>query len=143
MDTAFVPTLLRCQRREIMPTQSIVLTAFMVPLLAVLYGCQPEESSQQPATGNAATPTVSSAEAMKLAKEIGCLACHSIDKKLLGPAWKQAAARYRYDTAAEAMLMNKIAKCGSGAWGSIAMPAYPGLSEAKYRVLVRFILSLE
>lgn len=127
-----------------MQTQSIVLTSFMVPLLAVLYGCQPEESTQQPAKGNAATPAVSGANAtMKLAKDIGCLACHSIDKKLLGPAWKNVAAINRDDPAAEARLMNKIAKGGSGVWGKIAMPAYPDLSEENRRVLVKFILSLE
>ncbi|MBZ0095348.1 MAG: hypothetical protein K8H75_08295, partial [Sulfuricella sp.] len=105
-----------------MQTQNIVLTTFMVPLLAVLYGCQPEESTQQPAKGNAATPAVSGADAMKLAKDIGCLACHSIDKKLLGPAWKNVAAINRDDPAAEARLMSKIAKGGSGVWGKIAMP---------------------
>lgn len=124
-----------------MQTQSIVLTSFMVPLLAVLYGCQPEESTQQPAKGKAATPAVSGT--MKLAKDIGCLACHSIDKKLLGPAWKNVAAINRDDPAAEARLMNKIAKGGSGVWGKIDMPAYPDLSEENRRVLVKFILSLE
>lgn len=80
---------------------------------------------------------------MKLAKEIGCLSCHSIDKKLLGPAWKNVAAIYRDNPAAEAILMSKIAKGGSGVWGKIAMPAYPDLSEAKNRTLVKFILSLK
>ena len=80
---------------------------------------------------------------MKLAKDIGCLACHSIDKKLLGPAWKHVAAINRDDPAAEARLMDKIAKGGSGVWGKIDMPAYPDLSEENRRVLVKFILSLE
>jgi len=144
------------QRKLIMQTQSIVLTALLVPLLAVLYGCQPEESAQQlstsapavpavqkPATDSSATPPVSRTDAMKLAKDIGCLACHSIEKKLLGPAWKHVAAIYRNNPAAESQLMNKIAKGGSGVWGNIEMPAYPDLDEAKNRTLVRFILSLE
>jgi len=80
---------------------------------------------------------------MKLAKDIGCLACHSLDKKLLGPAWKQVAAIYRNDPAAEAKLMDKIAKGGSGVWGKIAMPAYADLGEEKKEILVKFILSLE
>lgn len=139
-----------------MQTQSIVLTTFMVPLLAVLYGCQPGDSTQQPgasvpavpveqqlAENNAATPVVSRTDTMKLAKDIGCLSCHSIDKKLLGPAWKHVAAINRGNPAAEAKLMNKISKGGSGVWGSIAMPAYPDLSEADRRTLVKFILSLE
>lgn len=121
-----------------MQTQSTVLTIFMMPLLAVLYGCQPEEPTQQITKGNP-----EAAGAMKLAKDIGCFACHSIDKKLLGPAWKHVAAINRGNPAAEARLMDKIAKGGSGVWGNIAMPAYPDLSEANNRILVRFILSLE
>jgi cytochrome c len=123
--------------------------------LAVLYGCQPDESTTAQNVGSAMRlcnnllQTVqphhpsSSADAMKLAKDIGCLACHSIEKKLLGPAWKTVAAIYRNNPAAEAQLMDKIAKGGSGVWGKIAMPAYPDLDEAKSRTLVKFILSLE
>lgn len=86
---------------------------------------------------------MSKAAFTKLAKDIGCFACHSIEKKLLGPAWKDVAAVYRHDPAAEDKMMRKLAKGGSGVWGSIEMPAYPDLSEEKSRVLVKFILSLE
>ena len=117
----------------------------------MLYGCQPEEptqqskapSVQQTITDNTATANVSKEAFTKLAKDTGCFACHSIDKKLLGPAWKNVAALYRYDPAGEDKLMNKIAKGGGGAWGNIEMPAYPTLGEAKTRILVRYILSLE
>lgn len=139
-----------------MQTQSIVLTTFMLPLLAALYGCQPGESTQQPRastpsvpvvqklpTDNTATADASKTDAMKLAKDIGCFACHSIEKKLLGPAWKNVAAINRDDPAAEARLMSKIAKGGSGIWGKIDMPAYPDLSEANRSFLVKFILSLK
>lgn len=80
---------------------------------------------------------------MKLANKIGCLACHSLEKKLLGPAWKNVAAINRGNPDAEARLMNKIAKGGSGVWGKIDMPAYPKLGEEQSRILVKFILSLE
>lgn len=80
---------------------------------------------------------------MKLAKDIGCLACHSMEKKLLGPAWKTVAQINRGVPDAEARLMDKITKGGSGVWGNIAMPAYPDLEESKKRTLVKFILSLE
>lgn len=88
-------------------------------------------------------PAVSRADAMKLAKDIGCLSCHSIDKKLLGPAWRHVAGVYRGDPTAEARMLNKIAKGGSGVWGSIEMPAYPDLNETNRSILVKFILSLE
>ena len=126
------------------------------PILAMLVGCQPEGSAQQSgasapaapavqqlAAGNATMPAVSRADALKLAKDIGCLSCHSIDKKLLGPAWKHVAAVNRGDPTAEARMLNKIAKGGSGVWGNIDMPAYPDLSESNRRILVEFILSLE
>ncbi len=139
-----------------MQTQKIVLTTFMLPLLAMFYGCQPKESTQdskahtpmaaevqQTAAADAAAPVVSKAEFSRLAQDIGCFACHSIEKKLLGPAWKDVAAIYRHDPAAEDKIMNKIAKGGSGVWGKIAMPAYPDLAEAKRRILTKYILSLE
>lgn len=126
-----------------MQTQSTVLTIFMVPILAVLYGCQPEEPSQQTAKGKADTSAAPRADAMKLAKDTGCFACHSIDKKLLGPAWKHVAAINRGRPDAETRLMDKIAKGGSGVWGKIDMPAYPNLSEADRSILAKFILSLE
>jgi len=56
---------------------------------------------------------------------------------------QHVAGLYRDDPEGEAKLMNKIAKGGSGVWGSIDMPAYPGLSEAQLKMLSRFILSLE
>jgi cytochrome c len=138
-----------------MQTQRIVPATLIVPLLAVLYGCQPQDSPQRaqapavpiapkPAADHAVAGSVlSQADFTKLAKDIGCFSCHSIEKKLLGPAWKSVAVLYRDDPAAEAKMMDKIAKGGGGAWGNIAMPAYPDLGEEKSRTLVRFILSLK
>lgn len=139
-----------------MQTQNIVLTVLLLPLLAALYGCQPEEPSHQPQATSPAAPTlqqsatdsgtaaaVSKDDAMKLAKDIGCFACHSIEKKLLGPAWKTVAQINRGIPDAEARLIHKITKGGGGVWGNIEMPAYPDLEEAKKKILVKFILSLE
>ena len=88
-------------------------------------------------------PQVSEAEAMQLAKKSNCLACHAIDKKVVGPAWKDVAAKYRGDAGAETRLMNKIAKGGSGVWGVIVMPPSPQIGEADRKTLVRFVLSLK
>lgn len=139
-----------------MKTQKIVPTILLLPLLAALYGCQPEGATppsgaaipaapmqQQSAADKAPVPAASTEEAMDFAKTTGCFACHSLDKKLLGPAWRHVAGVYRDDPDGEAKLMNKIARGGSGVWGSIDMPAYPNLSEADNRMLVRFILSLD
>jgi cytochrome c len=86
---------------------------------------------------------LSEADVLALAKKNGCMVCHAIDKKVVGPAWKDVAAKYRGDAGAEARLMDKIAKGGSGVWGSIAMPPNPKLSEADRRALAAFVLSLK
>jgi len=90
-----------------------------------------------------AEAVVSEADAMALAKKNNCLACHAIDKKIVGPAWKDVAAKYRGDATAEAKLVSKIATGGKGVWGSMAMPAHPQISEADRKVLAKFVLSLK
>lgn len=90
-----------------------------------------------------AEPAVSEADAMQLAKKSNCLACHAIDKKVVGPAWKDVAAKYRGDAGAEVRMMDKIAKGGSGVWGVMVMPPSPQVSEADRRTLARFVLSLK
>ncbi len=91
----------------------------------------------------AAKPAVTEAEAMAVAKKSDCLACHAIDRKVVGPSWADVAAKYRGDATAEAYLINKIAKGGSGVWGSMKMPAHPKLSEADLSTLSRFVLNLK
>lgn len=86
---------------------------------------------------------VPAAEAIALAKKRNCFACHMVDKKVVGPAWKDIAAKYRGDAGAQARLEGKIAKGGSGVWGSMAMPAQPQLSAEERTLLTRFILNLK
>ncbi len=88
-------------------------------------------------------PAVSEADATQLAKKNNCFVCHAIDKKVIGPAWKDVAAKYRGDAGAEIRLSDKIAKGGSGVWGVMAMPPNPQVSEADRRILARFVLSLK
>lgn len=82
-------------------------------------------------------------DAMALAKKYACLSCHAVDHKLVGPAWKDVAARYRGDKGAEAKLMAKVRHGGSGVWGTIPMPPNPGPSDAELKQLVDYILSLK
>ena len=79
----------------------------------------------------------------QLAKEKNCLACHSVDAKLVGPGYKEVAAKYKGDKTAEAKLATKIQKGGSGVWGQIPMPANPQVSEAEAKTLAKWILSLK
>ena len=86
-------------------------------------------------------PAVSEADAMQLAKKNNCFACHTIDKKMVGPSFRDIAAKYRSDPGAEALLMDRIAKGGSGVWGVMVMPPNPKTSEADRRILAKFVLS--
>jgi cytochrome c len=65
---------------------------------------------------------------MALAKSKNCMACHAVDRKLVGPSYKDVAAKYAGDAAAADKLAAKIMKGGSGVWGAIPMPANPQVS---------------
>ncbi|MES2013696.1 MAG: c-type cytochrome [Pseudomonadota bacterium] len=83
------------------------------------------------------------AAAQALAQKSGCLACHSIDKKILGPAYKDVAAKYKGDKTAEAKLVEKVKKGGSGTWGPMPMPANsPQVKDADIKTIVEWVLSL-
>lgn len=80
----------------------------------------------------------------ELAKKSGCIACHSIEKKLVGPAYRDVAKKYKGDAGAEAKLVAKVAKGGAGVWSTMPMPPNsPKVSEADIKTLVQFVLSLE
>ena len=76
-----------------------------------------------------------------LARSKNCLACHSVDTKVVGPALKDIAARYKGDDGAVATLSAKVKNGGSGVWGSMPMPPN-ALSDAEAEELVKWILSL-
>ena len=77
------------------------------------------------------------------AHEKNCLGCHAVDKKVLGPAYKDVAAKYAGQKDALDKLTVKVLHGGSGVWGVLPMPANPQLSDADARQLVRWILSLK
>jgi cytochrome c len=78
-----------------------------------------------------------------LLKKSGCTACHAIDKKLVGPAYVEVAAKYRGDAGAAAKLMEKVKKGGSGVWGQVPMPPNPQVSDADIKTMVAYILVLK
>ena len=88
----------------------------------------------------AAAPVMASED---LAKQKACLACHQIDKKLVGPAYKDIAAKYKTDKDAEKKLAVKVRAGGTGVWGQIPMPANPSVSEAEAATLVKWILAMK
>ena len=76
-----------------------------------------------------------------LAKKYNCLACHAVDKKLIGPSYKDVAAKYKGNAGAEAKLIGKVKNGGSGAWGQIPMPPNASVPDADVMALVKWILS--
>jgi len=121
-----------------------------VSLLLALSACQPDTPAKKDVSAVESAPQVAVAVAtlpendpLALAKKSHCLSCHDIDKKRVGPAWKEVAVRYRGDSGAETRLMNKVAQGGGGVWGAVPMPAHPQLSEADRRTLVKFVLNLQ
>lgn len=99
--------------------------------------------AEKPVPAQEVVAQVSEADALQLAKKNNCLACHAVDKKVVGPSFKDVAAKYRGDAGAEARLADKIAKGGGGAWGPMAMPPSPQVSEADRKILAKFVLSLK
>lgn len=78
-----------------------------------------------------------------LAKAKNCLACHAVDKKVVGPGYKEVAAKYAGQKDAVEKLSQKVIKGGVGAWGQIPMPANPQVNDAEAKQLVQWILSLK
>ena len=76
-----------------------------------------------------------------LAKKHNCLACHAADKKLVGPSYKDVAAKYRSDAGAEAKLFEKVKKGGQGVWGQVPMPPNAQVPDADIKALVKWIMS--
>lgn len=76
-----------------------------------------------------------------LAGKYSCTACHSPDKKMLGPAYKDVAAKYKGDATAPAKLAEKIKVGGAGVWGPIPMPPNASVPDADMKVLVDWVLA--
>ena len=91
-----------------------------------------------------ATCLVAPAMASKeLAQAKNCLACHSLENQVVGPAFKAIAGKYAGDKAAASTLATKIMAGGGGVWGAIPMPANPQVKEDEAKKLVAWILSLK
>ena len=85
--------------------------------------------------------------ALALAKKSGCLACHSVEKKVVGPAWMDVSKRYKGDDTVKERLVKKVMTGGKGNWtdvtGGVPMPPYsPRVADADIDTLVTFVLSL-
>lgn len=76
-----------------------------------------------------------------LAKKHNCMACHAMDKKLVGPSYQDVAAKYKGQKDAEAKLVDKVKKGGAGAWGQVPMPPNAAVPDADIKTMVKWVLS--
>ena len=81
----------------------------------------------------------------ELLKKNQCAACHAVDKRTVGPSYKEVAAKYKGDKEAESALVRKVTEGGKGVWGQLPMPAKggkPDVSDADIKTMVKYVLSL-
>jgi cytochrome c5 len=105
----------------------------------------PSGGAAQPPTAAASKPgtPLDMAGGQALMQKDGCSACHAIDKKVVGPAYQDVAAKYKDDKGAAARLVQKVKAGGSGVWGQVPMPPNAAASDDDVRALVTWILSLK
>ena len=94
-------------------------------------------------TVGATATGVALADDAALARKKNCMACHTVDKKIVGPAYKDVARKYAGQKDAEARLAEKIVKGGKGAWGEVPMPPNATVKPDEAAALARWILSLK
>jgi len=78
---------------------------------------------------------------LALAQSKNCMACHAVDKKVIGPSFKDVAAKYKGNKGAVDLLATKIVKGGSGVWGPVPMPANTQVSDADAKKLAAWVLA--
>jgi len=93
------------------------------------------------AAGPVAAQALVTEQAQALARERGCMSCHGMVHKQVGPGFAQVAQRYRNDPAAAARLAAKIRSGSVGAWGRVIMPRQPHVTEADAKALAAWVLS--
>jgi cytochrome c len=90
----------------------------------------------------AAEAPAAAGDQLSLATSSGCMACHQVENKVIGPAYKEVATKYKGDAAALDMLVAKVKSGGVGTWGQIPMPPNPQVSDENIRAIVTWVLSL-
>lgn len=101
----------------------------------------PAAADTAPVVPVEAAPATAAADGFALASRNACMACHQVDVKLIGPAYKEVADKYRGDPAALDMLVAKVKSGGAGVWGEIPMPPNAHVSDADIKTIVTWLLA--
>ncbi|MES9941647.1 MAG: c-type cytochrome [Candidatus Thiodiazotropha sp. 6PLUC2] len=83
-----------------------------------------------------------SADPVALATQRGCMACHQVETKVVGPAYKEVAAKYKGQDGAVDALVAKVKAGGSGVWGPVPMPPNAHVSDEDIKAIVEWVLTL-
>ena len=113
----------------------------LLDYLAAHYGAATTNSGLVVISNSVSKTIVSPAPgAAAIATKYGCLGCHNVSIKIVGPSYREIAAKYRNDATAPAKVREQIQKGGSGKWGPIIMPPFPQITEAETKALTEWIL---
>jgi cytochrome c len=119
-------------------------------LLALMAACGGSEEKKDTAAAPTATTTsddLSSnpdyTKGLELIGKSDCLTCHKVGDKLIGPSYKEVAAKYENTEENITMLAGKIIKGGQGVWGSVPMTAHPAVTEDDAKAMVKYIFLLK
>lgn len=121
------------------------LTVFAIS--AIVFACNSSDD-QKPADEKkpdtvAAVPVIPDDRGLELIGASDCTTCHGIDKKNIGPAYTDVAAKYENTPAVIDTLISKVINGGSGVWGAVPMTPHPTLPEADVREMIKYIMSLK
>lgn len=109
----------------------------IVSLLVV--SCSKKENSEIQPSSDTSTPVVTNVSGQSLMEASDCMACHNADERLIGPSYKEIAAKYSEKDIE--ILASKIIDGGSGVWGSVPMQPHPQISKEDAKKMVEYILS--
>ncbi len=109
--------------------------------LATYYNREGPSAEAQAASAQAAAAQAQADPVTQLLNRNACLGCHSLEKQVIGPAFRDVAARYKADAAAPAVLAKKLKEGGQGAWGQVPMPPNPDLTDPDAKLLVEWVLT--
>ncbi len=121
---------------------------FLLAMACAFMACGGNENKEtqttQPPEGIAEEPAQTDTQqaGRELIANSDCVACHKDDEKVIGPAYKEVAARYHDSDTAVAFLARKIIQGGAGNWGAVPMTAHPQHSQEEAEQMARYILSL-
>ena len=109
--------------------------------LATYYNREAPSAAAQAASAQTAAAQSQADPVTQLLNRNACLGCHAVEKQVVGPAFRDVAARYKADAAAPARLAKKLKDGGQGVWGQVPMPPNPGLSDGDAKLIVEWVLT--